>query len=486
VLTSLPVPVRAELQTGQLLRDALIDLNEQGAALLFSSELVRSDMRVVQAPVSADLLEMARELLAPHGLALEPGPGGRWLVTRSMQEPAQSANTGESMPSRGSPEPAPRIDEVLVVASHYRIYGDDQVAEFDHGQIDRLPHLADDLMRAISRLPAVAADDFSAQINLRGGTREETAVYLDGLELIDPFHLKDLQGALSIVDSNLVDRVDVLPGGFPAIYGDRASGMVNIHTLLPPDENVHSLGVSFVNAFANTRGSFNDGQGGWLLSVRRGYLDWLFQLIDTGQGEFIPRYFDLLAKIEHDLGDRHVLSGHILVAEDDLTYLDDSEGTELAGNASSLFLWIRLASRWTDVLTSETVLWRNAIERKRDVGVNDPDDITAEVLDMRDIRMLGIRSDWQRQVGSGWTLGFGFEVVNHEVAYDYSLTGTTNSPAFPGQPPIDRRTELRVNGETLGLHASLRKDSVDWPRNWAGGGMQRAIPALMRQCRVRG
>jgi hypothetical protein len=76
VLTSLPAPVRAELQTGQLLRDALIDLNEQGAALLFSSELVRSDMRVVQAPVSADLLEMARELLAPHGLALEPGPGG--------------------------------------------------------------------------------------------------------------------------------------------------------------------------------------------------------------------------------------------------------------------------------------------------------------------------------------------------------------------------------------------------------------------------
>jgi outer membrane receptor protein involved in Fe transport len=440
---------------GQSLQDALIELNRQGAALFFSSEVVSVDMQVLETPASSEPLQMAREILAPHGLILAGAQGGRWLVMRQQTAPSRDNGPVPLSRSDGFEQ---SIDEILVLAGRFRIYGDDKVAEFDHEEIDRLPHLADDLMRAISRLPGTAADDFSARVNLRGGLREETAVYLDGLKLIDPFHLKDLQGALSIVDSNLIDRVDVLPGGFPAVYGDQASGILSIHTLPAPEQPVHSVGVSFVNAFANTRGSFEDGRGGWLVSVRRGYLDWLFRLVDTSEGEFTPRYLDFLAKVERDVGDRHVLSGHILAAQDDLEYFDETEDTRGAGDADTLFAWARLRSFWTSRLTSEFLVWHNSIDRTRTAVISDPVDITADVADLRDIRTIGLRSDWQWQLRDGWSARFGVEATDNHVDYDYTLTSVTNGVSYPAHPPINRQTQMTVDGGTLHLYSSLRKD----------------------------
>jgi len=458
LLSFTPSLLLAELHAGQLLRDALVEINNDGVALFFSSEVVHADMRVVETPKDGDPLQMVRDILAPHGLSIEPAPGGRWLVTQLSEDDGPQAEGEDSTPSFQSGEANLRpVDEVLVIGGRYQIYGNDQVAEFDHEAIDRLPHLADDLMRAISRLPAATADDFSARINMRGGTRDETAVYLDGLRLVDPFHLKDLQGALSIVDSNLIDHVDVLPGGFQSNFGDAASGIVNIRTLPAPEKNVHSVGVSFINAFANTRGSFDDGRGGWLVSIRRGYLDWLFRLVDTGTGEFTPRYLDFLAKIEHEIGERHIVSGHVLAAEDDLKFFDDTENTQVDGSAETLFLWGRLRSAWTNALTSESILWRNTIDRRRDVMVDDPNNITANVTDLRDIEVSGLRSDWQWRLDDGWSVAFGAEATDINVDYDYTLMGSNNNPGFPGQPPIARRTLMEVDGGTLQLYSAVRK-----------------------------
>lgn len=448
----------AELRVGQRLADALGELNRDGASLLFSSEIVNDDMRILEVPRSGTLMERARAILAPHGLAVQQGPGDRWLVVPTNEAPGRNdAGAPNSSAGASSEARMSTLDEVLVMASRYRMYGDDTASDLRHDEIDRLPHLADDLMRAIARLPAANSDDFSARIRLRGGAREETGVYLDGLKLIDPFHLKDLAGALSIVDSNLIERVDVLPGGFPARYGDAASGVITVQTLAPPDETVHSVGVSFVNAFANTRGSFESGRGGWLLSLRRGYLDWLFQLVDTGSGEFTPRYGDVMARIEHDIGDRHVISGHVLAAEDDLKYFDDGEDTTVDGDAQTVFLWSRLQSFWSDAVSTEFVIWRSTLDRTRSARVNDSDTITADVVDRRDIQSTGLRLDGRWLLRNDWSAGFGVEVTENQVEYDYFLNAVSNNPAFPGELPVIRQTSLPVDGGTIHYYGSVRK-----------------------------
>ena len=50
-------------------------------------------------------------------------------------------------------------------------------------------------------------------------------VLLDGVELIEPFHLRDFQGVFSAIDPRVVSGVQVYSGGFPATYGDALSGL---------------------------------------------------------------------------------------------------------------------------------------------------------------------------------------------------------------------------------------------------------------------
>ena len=58
----------------------------------------------------------------------------------------------------------------------------------------------------------------------------------DGLRLYNPYHLKNFQSIFSTVDPRLVRSIDVYTGGFPAIYGDRMSSVIDIASMTPPEE----------------------------------------------------------------------------------------------------------------------------------------------------------------------------------------------------------------------------------------------------------
>lgn len=132
----------------------------------------------------------------------------------------------------------------------------------DKDEVEKTPHLADDISRALRHLPGAASGDFSPKIHLRGGEVRETPIVVDGLELIDPFHLKDMGGLFNIVDSDMVSEVDFLSGGYTVEYGNSMSGQINISTLDPDEiEHQYIMGHSFANMFARTHGDFAQGRG---------------------------------------------------------------------------------------------------------------------------------------------------------------------------------------------------------------------------------
>lgn len=74
---------------GLTLGEALADLQSRGLRVIYSEELVRPDMRVVEEPTAAWLHDVLQQLLAQHGLAARVGPGGSLLVVREGPPPVR-------------------------------------------------------------------------------------------------------------------------------------------------------------------------------------------------------------------------------------------------------------------------------------------------------------------------------------------------------------------------------------------------------------
>src|SRR4051812_31335487 len=105
-------------------------------------------------------------------------------------------------------EPVVKLAEVVVTPSRFGV-ADERVgvgATLTAAELETLPQIGNDLYRSIARLPGLAADDFTAAFWVRGAPNRELLARLDGVELIEPFHLKDIDGALSIVDPTTIRR----------------------------------------------------------------------------------------------------------------------------------------------------------------------------------------------------------------------------------------------------------------------------------------
>ena len=123
------------------------------------------------------------------------------------------------------------VEEIHVTAKHTLLREEPiTVVNLDRQEIAELPHFGDDLYRAVAVLPGTSAKDFSARFSVRGGLHDDVLVRLDGLELYEPFHLKDFDGVFNVVDPEIIAGVDLTPGSYPAEYGDRMGGVLDMWT----------------------------------------------------------------------------------------------------------------------------------------------------------------------------------------------------------------------------------------------------------------
>jgi hypothetical protein len=443
------------LKAGQTLESALEQLIAQGHQISYSTVNVQPDMRLLSHPEATTIEALLPEILAPWGLSARPAPRGGWLIVADTQKRPELPTS--------APVAVLPLEEIDVIASRYGLI--DSVGQpghfLDRSEVQHLPHLTDDAIRILKSLPGVAGGDISAQFNLRGGRRDESLLMIDGLELYDPFHLKDLDGALSIVDTNLVEHMQLLSGGFTAAYGDRMSGVVDIVTRTPaPDDELRSaVGVSFINAFVRTQNVFADDKGFWSVSARRGYLDLAVELVQEDDEEFTPRYQDVLAKVGYRFNDRTSLVVQTLLGTDELTYVETSgESTESGGNAESGYLWATLEHAFSDRLSSLFVLSAGTIERARDVINDDPGILFADVEAHNDFEFVGLRQDWQWQIAPDHLLLFGTDFRDYRADYDYRRVSALLDPIITGGPPIDTSTAvvMDADGNRLNGYAAYR------------------------------
>jgi outer membrane receptor protein involved in Fe transport len=354
-------------------------------------------------------------------------------------------------------EAVPKLDEIIVSASRYDVSNIAQPSAtyFSRDDIERLASLGDDTLRVAQRLPGVANNQYSARSYVRGGAANELAVLLDGVRLVEPFHLRDFQGVFSAVDERIVDSVAVHAGGFPAAYGDALSGLMVIEPR-EPTALAHEIGLSVLYTSLLSSGTLADGRASWLMSARESNLD---RVLADHLGE--PAYSDVFLRVATDLGARHRLVIGGLGFSDDviLTLQDDPDDRQRAnGDTDSRQGWLKLDSLWTDALSSTTWLQTAEFASRRRESVADLDEIVGSVDDARQMDSVGLKQAWEYEPSQRQLFRFGLEAERRDAAYEYASVVDRRGllASLGGTAPANRAITLAPSGESYGLFVEDR------------------------------
>jgi hypothetical protein len=422
--------------------------------------------------------------------------GGTVRVTAVGFEPAELGPT-----RRGARDGAPLVvalrrapvtlAQVVVTPGTYGLVQSAPAAPLtlSRAQLLTTPQIGEDVYRAAARAPGVAADDLglSANFAVRGGTGDELYATLDGLELVEPFHLKDVGGAISILDVQAVGGLALTTGGFAADVGDRLTGALTMQSVAPRTDRVRvGVGASVMNARVLAEGGLAGGRGGWLASARRGYVDVALRLAGL-RDSLSPRYHDAFAKAYVDLPAswpaRGRVAAHVLAAGDRLRYLEPTDAA-ITSRHTADNLWLTWegavgraaaggalphaagAARADDGarVRQRTVLSATGLTWRRGGSALAGGAPVAAVDDRRRFRAFGLRQDWTAALAPGLVLRWGVDARAERAGYDYASTvrrTTAGPPDRTGRRPLVtsfEAAEARVApaGTRLGLYVAQR------------------------------
>jgi hypothetical protein len=394
---------------------ALDELRAGGLQLLYSSDLVKPWMRVAVEPQAVEPRARLEEILAPHGIRVADGPAGTLILVRDNTRAPRAAAPGAAH----RPVPTP-LETVVVSASRYQ-FGVEPVftpADLSNAQLEALPELGEDPVRAVARLPGVARQDFSSRLHLRGGADDETLFRFDDIRLYNPYHLKDFLGVFSSIDPGIVSDVRVYTGGFPVSFGDRSSGVVDIAPRLPGARTQGQAVLSLFTAGVALGGGFAAGAGDWAVAARRGNMDVFLDAVNSPLGE--PDYHDLYAHVGRRLNDWLAVSANGLVFEDRILAFDSDQEEKARAEYSDSYWWLRFDlgepnSRGGRVLASRTEL-----ESERRGSAMLPGVTSGVLSDERQFTIQSLQADGWWRLGEKSLLQAGVEWRRQSGRYEYS------------------------------------------------------------------
>jgi len=453
VLCLIAATAAAELR-GRTLSEALHILEGRGLRLIYSTDVVRPEMIVGAEPRATEPRQMLDELLREHHLHATKGPRGSIVIVRDAEKPAPRVT------QQTKPQMPVTLESIVVTPSKFTIFTSETEGHqfLSREEVRTVPHLGDDVYRAFDRLPGITGLDISARFNIRGGQEDETQVLMDGAEIYDPFHVRDLYRAFSTIDAEAIGAVDVLTGGFPLQYGGRMSGVIDMSSLKPTARHHTELGIGLLNQRVLTNGTLRDGKSEYLLSFRRGYLHELLKLIDNTNKGINPSYYDLLGKVETTLNERTVVSADVFVSGDALTIRED--GGQARGSYSDRYAWVNLRNALSPKLFAQTVgtVGRIATHRAGDYGSFDTED-QGVVNDDHAFDFLALRNDTSWDVSDRNVLKAGLSAKRLRARYDYdghSIIRLSLLHVNDGFQMIDRDASVRASGNDLAAYAADR------------------------------
>lgn len=167
----------------------------------------------------------------------------------------------------------------------------------------RIPGTRGDALRAVENFPGVARPPLGAGVVVvRGSNPEDTTTYIAGHWVPLLYHFG---GLTSVVNSDLLERIDYLPGNFSTRYGRAIGGVIDVELRAPRRDRWGGyVDMDLIDAGFLVEGPV--GRGSFAAAARRSYIDTVFGAIvpDDSGLDFTtaPVYWDYQALLDHPLG----------------------------------------------------------------------------------------------------------------------------------------------------------------------------------------
>lgn len=204
------------------------------------------------------------------------------------------------------------LEEVVLVQSPFKTNSETPLSTqtFSAVEIETYPGGNNDITKVVQSMPGISPSigGFRNDIIIRGGAPNETVYYLDGIEIPNINHFStqgSAGGPVGMVNVSFIREVTLASSSFGAEYDNPLSGVLAFEQR---EGDATQFGGNFRVGASETgltlegplfrKNKEEPAKTSFLFSVRRSYLQFLFELIGL---PIRPDYWDYQWKIKHEI-----------------------------------------------------------------------------------------------------------------------------------------------------------------------------------------
>lgn len=367
------------------------------------------------------------------------------LTTLGTEETFEAGKNLEArydveLPPEEVPEEEKDDFEIVIVAP--RLVKQVVSTEVSAEEARRVPGTQGDVLKVVENLPGVArASAGSGEVVVWGAAPQDTRTYVGAVRIPMLYHFGGLR---SVVHTDLVKSVELIPGGYGAPYGRGLGGLVFVEQKRPSVERLKgSAQADLLDASAALNVPLSD-KASVVVAGRRSHIGDLADTLDdqSFQTYFtIPDYYDAQARLRYDFSQGESLElGGMLSSDLQQRTQPSNDPTRRVSETRTLdFQRIDLAygRQLDDGAEVRLAPWYGRDHATR-VGEFGSTPTSIETTS----NLVGFRAEWRGRLSPIVTARAGFDVefVGSRVERNGSITSPPREgDAYVfGRPPADQ------------------------------------------------
>lgn len=318
-----------------------------------------------------------------------------------------------------------------------------------------------DILKSIQLLPGIqnANDGFSG-INVRGGGLDENLIMLDGSALYNTNHLL---GLTSVFMPEMVKKTTLYKSAFPARFGGRTSGIVDIRTKDGNSKETHGLAsIGLLSDKIYVEGPIKKDKASFSVGGRLMHTGVLYPILAAFKSPLNYWFYDLNGKLSWNVGNNDRLYAGIFIGTD--VFKNTSSKEQMQNNTNLRWGNILATLRWNHIYTHKlfsnlTVDVNNYdmnLSAVQSISITDSkntqssESITRMSSGVTDLR---VQLDYDYHPSVRHEIKFGTEIIGHRFKPEASTTIERHDAS--GNETINKSMEMQRGSIMHGLESAL-------------------------------